>query len=747
MTLYRYDLLTPSQFEHLVVHIAAAHFKASKIQMFGEGPDGGVDGIVEFHNGDRAIRLAVQAKRHQRYPTSQIIKEIKQFDAERFDGLLIVTSADPSPTTVERTETAFRKHAPFSIYHHWTGSHLDSQINADPACAINFAAIASYDSPLERLLRIPVLRRGLDDLSRIENQKSLAVTDMVGIVAQTALDRKVCIVTGRPGIGKTTTSLLAAQEIIAHFRESGLPPPLLATLTPYDDISVPFDTSLPIIFIYDDFLGPTSLTAEAQRGNLREVLRLVEKCRTGDNYLILTSRSYLIGDYFRARDERDLFGAFGINDDEACVIECDSQLMRAQILSAQLRGYIHENREQIGSREYLTFKKAFLDNRRYKEILRADHFDPRALNFALQREKKLDSGTLDRILQGMGDLHQQYKDGFLTLTGDEKEFLRKILILGEAGIPYSSPIDDPAEMALLIRALEGIWVERHELPAVAGQARKPQFRLTSPAIREFLSTRFAGSRLELVHTWETAKELNRPHAVFVILGRYLKRSENYEFLTRCLLQLVNDDSLLGSQRLIEETVAIGVDSDIPSTRLLAHDMFHRWLVLDSRNSVSVDSSFYVDVLRLTEPTGEGFDRTPAVLDFLHSVDVNCVDLDHLAYIAEWISHEPHFPTRLVWVERELEMEWDGLKQDIDSRPKYYERSDLNDEAEVFEAISQSFGLEWNHSAEELVHALGEALEYEEQRQEYEANMSERPTGSFAAGNIYAIVSSAFSVDH
>ena len=585
MTLYRYDLLTPSQFEHLVVHVAAAHFKASKIQMFGEGPDGGVDGIVEFNDNDRSIRLAIQAKRHKRYPTSQIIEEIKRFDAERFDGLLIVTSADPSPTTVERTETAFREHAPSCIYHHWTGSHLDSQINADPACAINFPAIASYDSPLDRLLRIPTLRRGLDELSHIENQKSLAVTELVGIVAQTVLDRKVCIVTGRPGIGKTTTSLLAAREIIAHFRESGLTPPLLATLTPYDDVSVPFDTSLPIIFIYDDFLGPTSLTAEAQRGNLREVLRLVERCRTGDNYLILTSRNYLIGDYFRARDERDLFGAFGINDDEACVIECDSQVMRAQILSAQLRGYIDENREQIGSEEYLTFKKAFLDKRRYREVLRADHFDPRALNVALQREKKLDSETLDRLLQGMGDLHQQYKDGFLTLTDDEKEFLRKILILGEAGIAYSSPIDDPAEMAQLIRALEGIWVERLKSTAVAGQACEPSFRLINPAVREFLSTRFAGSRSELIRTWQTANELGSPHAVFRILSRYLKQSENYLYLTESLLRLANHDSLLCSQQLVEEVVAIGVASNGQRIRLLAQDIFHRWLFLSNGDQI------------------------------------------------------------------------------------------------------------------------------------------------------------------
>ena len=143
MTLYRYDLLSPSQFEDLVILVAAAHFKASRYEMFGEGPDGGVDGIVEFKEGDRVVRLAIQAKRHNRYPTSQVLDDIRKFDKDRFDGLLIVTSANPTPDTVEKTAKAFAEHAPSGIYHHWTESRLDSQINEDPACAINFSVIAS----------------------------------------------------------------------------------------------------------------------------------------------------------------------------------------------------------------------------------------------------------------------------------------------------------------------------------------------------------------------------------------------------------------------------------------------------------------------------------------------------------------------------------------------------------------------------------------------------------------------------
>lgn len=747
MTLYRYDLLSPSQFEDLVILVAAAHFKASRYEMFGEGPDGGVDGIVEFKEGDRVVRLAIQAKRHNRYPTSQVLDDIRKFDKDRFDGLLIVTSANPTPDTVEKTAKAFAEHAPSGIYHHWTGSRLDSQINEDPACAINFSVIASYDSPLHRLLQSPAVRRGAEELSRIANQKSLAVTDLVDTVARTTVNRKVCIVTGRAGIGKTTTSLLAAQQIITEYRHNGKIPPLLASLSPYDDVSVPIDTSLPIIYFYDDFLGPTSLTTEAQRGNIREVLRLVGNCRTGENFLILTSRNYLIGDYFRAREEQDLYGAFGIDDSEACVIECDTRLMRAQILAAQLRGYLDLHRDQMQSDSFGDFKKAFLDKRRYKEILRAKHFDPRALIVTLANEKHLDLGTLDRILRGMGNLHQQYKDGFLSLTGEEKDFLRLVLIAEESDYPNYLHVSDPVEISHLIRALEGIWVDRFEIMSRdPSQSSGRNFRLANPSIREFLSNRFAGKRFELTRTWEAAVEIGKAQAVFNILIRYMRDAENYSSLSLHLLRLAGASASLSSQVLAEKVVSLGASCGDEAVRKLARLNFERWLEQNVENVGTVNSSFYVDVLHLTQPSVEGAKRSPAVADFLCNADVESESLNDLIHIHDWVLVESDFTNHLEWVERELEIEWDALLQDIQDRPNHYASSKLGEEATVFNDISQTFDLRWGHSVEELELALDEARDYFEQYQDYMVNMNERPRSVSTTSEVHTIMSSAFSID-
>lgn len=747
MTLYRYDLLTPGQFEDLAILVAAAHFNASKFEMFGEGPDGGVDGTIEFADGNRLVRLAVQAKRHKRYPTARVIEDIQKFDASRFDGLLVVTSADPSPDTVDKTLAAFREHAPGNIYHHWTGTRLDWQINKDPACAINFPAIASYDSALHRLLQVPALKRGAEELSRIRNNKSLAATSFVDAVAETVTTRRVCIITGRPGVGKTTSALLAVSKIIESYRANGRLPPLLATLTPYDDVSIPFDTSLPIIFYYDDFLGSTSLTADSLRGNIREVLKLVGRCRTGENFLILTSRNYLIGDYYRAREESGLFAAFGINEDEACELECDSQLMRAQILAAQLHNHIIRRHNQLTPGDLESFKSQFLEERQYRKILRAEHFDPRALNVALEREQTLNSGTLERIVRGMADLHQQYKDGFLNLTEEEKIFLRRLLIFQESDGSKFLQFDDPVEITQLIRALEGIWVERVDSTTHGASERQVlAFRLANPSIREFLGIRFSGTRSELSQTWENAIKLEKPDAVFNILTRYLCRAENYSQLCSHLLRLAEDCDSSDSRMVIQKIVSIGVGSGEQTVRALANSALQRWLVENPEDTYGVDSSFYVDILRLTDPGEVGSARSSAVIDFLRSADVDSTGIDDLIYITEWVLEEPSFIHQLAWVERELAMEWDGLLQDVEDRPQHYDSRSLDDEAVVFGEIASTFSIEWPHSSEDLAFAHEEALEYRRQFQEYMVNMGERPRHSSSTRDIHALMSNAFRVD-
>ena len=689
MDKYDYSQLDENEFEHLSVLIGANFFNSSKYQVFGRGADGGIDGTIQGCFEGSRVRIAVQAKHRGRYPTSDIIADIAKLDTKEFDGLLVVTSANPQPNTVAKTEAAFRQHFPNGHWFHWTRSQLDIEIEKEPASALLFPQIARRGSKLDLLLQNPMVARGLDELDHLESDNSLAVTNLVADIASTVLTRGVCIVSGPPGIGKTTAALMASRELIDRYQENGKTPPVLAVVSLQDALSSPIRTHLPVIFYYDDFLGPVSLHDSAKNGNISQVLRLIERCRTGRNFLILTTRSYLIRNYQSIRGYSDLTEAFGLDHEDSIEITCTSKYLRAQILSAQIRGYLAEHQDQVDTPEYLEFVQSFLNERGYNQVLKAPIFNPRALSTSLRRERQLDQNTSSRILQGLANPQQQYTDGFTTLTEQEKDFLREILIKEESAAPNSIyQTRDLWAIGNFIQTLEGIWISRIERSSVGSAEIETLIRIANPSVKEFLANQFFRDLEQARLIFEHSMELGFADAAFAIVNRYLTDEAATASVTNLLIELASRSEAVNTHLSISQILKMVSSANAEHLSFL----IEKWLAQEDFESLSVSAEFFLDLAELTEPSRGLIKRSELVQKFLETVDVSCDTIDDIRWINLWLKKEPSFQNSLGWIEREIELQWEQLEEDVMNNPDNYDSDSISDLAGELQEASDAFDL-------------------------------------------------------
>ena len=143
---------------------------------------------------------------------------------------------------------------------------------------------------LKRLLHNGVFTQSALELDDVKRHLSL-------FVRTEALDRGLemleqsgfCMLTGIPGIGKTTTARL----MVAHHVNEGWEGVYIASQT-----SAAFDvyqTAKKQVFFYDDFLGLTSLRERLPKNEDKELHQLVRACRKhpSTKRLVLTTRDYL----------------------------------------------------------------------------------------------------------------------------------------------------------------------------------------------------------------------------------------------------------------------------------------------------------------------------------------------------------------------------------------------------------------------------------------------------------------------
>ncbi|WP_244426722.1 ATP-binding protein [Sinorhizobium sojae] len=260
-----------------------------RFERFSEGADGGVDGRHGQANGD----IILQAKHYKNSTWSDLQKAVK---AEKKNLVKLKPSeyylltSQPLTSARKKTLVSLLDHPSVDASNIWGRAELNAYLAKHSAVERqNIKLWLSSAAVLDRLLKndIAVFTEATyDEIERI--LKVFVVNPSLKKSAEILKATHCLIVSGPPGVGKTTL----AQVLAAEYSDEGWE---LVSITSIEDGFRAFQRDNRQVFVFDDFLGKIRLDpASLARDDGRIVRFMSMMHKDKGKRFILTTRSYIL---------------------------------------------------------------------------------------------------------------------------------------------------------------------------------------------------------------------------------------------------------------------------------------------------------------------------------------------------------------------------------------------------------------------------------------------------------------------
>jgi hypothetical protein len=372
-------LLSPLDFEHLSKDLLEAEL-GLKFEIFRNGRDGGIDlrhAPVRMAGSTstlaRSLRGGVQSQttivQCKRYATFSSLKSaLRNTELEKIRRLnptryLLTTTASLSPQQADELQALLAPHVR-STADIFGRERLNSMLSAHSDVELRHSKLwLGSTGVLQTLLTAGTHVVSREEVERTEQAAKLYVhNDSFREALEILRQHRICIISGIPGIGKTTL----ARMLMLHFYRRG-----------HDIIKVESDISearsvayhsKARYFYYDDFLGQTALADKLNKNEDQKLLDFMSSVRDStDSVFVLTTREYILNQA-KAQYEKLARADFA---PQSCIVDLSkySRRMRAQIL------YNHLFFSKLPS-EYLD---SLLAKRGYVAIIDHPNYSPRLI--------------------------------------------------------------------------------------------------------------------------------------------------------------------------------------------------------------------------------------------------------------------------------------------------------------------------------------------------------------------------------
>lgn len=367
----RYDLksLSSQDFEELIRDLLQAEWRIP-LEAFRQGRDHGID-LRYAQSADDTI--IIQCKHYANSGFPKLLAHLRDSELPKIRRLcptryVVATSVSLTPGNKDEIVTVLQ---PFvlSVQDILGADDIEGLLNLHPDVErANFKLWLTSTGVLDRVLHNATLCQTDFEVDRIRHKlplfvKSDAYPRATDILNQT----RILVVTGPPGIGKTT---LAEILLYAHLEDGYEPVAIKAEIT---EARALFKATRKQIFYYDDFLGQTFLGDRSeylgrnQDASMVDFMEMIR--RTPQSRFILTTREHILSGALQASERL----AQSPIMEHRCILELSdySYGHRARLLYNHL--YFSDLPQE--------YKNEVLKEDFFLDIIKHQHFNPRLIEW------------------------------------------------------------------------------------------------------------------------------------------------------------------------------------------------------------------------------------------------------------------------------------------------------------------------------------------------------------------------------
>lgn len=298
MAAYDFSTLSPYEFEELTRDLLQAEWNI-RLESFGQGSDGGID--LRYAEGDNLI---VQCKRYRDFEgLFQILKgeltKVKKLQPSRY---IIATSASLSPNQKGKIQELFYSyiHSAGDIFGRDDLNNLlrkHERIERN-----NFKLWLSSTSVLQTIINRQVVNQTRFAIDEIQDKVKIYVQNQSFNEASKILDEnKYVVISGIPGIGKTTLAEMLVFDILANSNYE-----FVLISESIREGFANYEEGKSQVFLFDDFLGSNFLENNLHVNEEKQIVRFIRKIKSSkDKLLIFTTREYILNQAKLKSEELD----------------------------------------------------------------------------------------------------------------------------------------------------------------------------------------------------------------------------------------------------------------------------------------------------------------------------------------------------------------------------------------------------------------------------------------------------------